>query len=320
MILWTVATALAHRPGLSYAHLSGDALQITVATAELASVVRPDEDLQLSRLLIADALLKDTSLLVSGTPCAFGDPSVARVEGDGIALTVPTDCPLGPAVYTAGFLARMEPGHRHYVEVEGEPVAVLDRASASVEVSGTAHAGEVALRFGKLGVEHIWTGYDHILFLLALLLTAKSLRAMLVIVTGFTVAHSITLSAAALGWVHLPPAWVELAIAASIVAVGVENFWPPPTRRRAAVTFALGLVHGFGFASMLADLGLPRGHLVTALLCFNGGVELGQGAIVLVVLPLLLRLRAWPPWEKRLVPVLSALIALMGAYWFFERL
>lgn len=320
MILWTVPLALAHRPGLSYARIAEDELEITVAAPELASVVRPGEDLQLSRLLIADALLKDTTLVVAGTPCAYGDPAVAQVEGDGIALTVPTDCASGPRLYTAGFLARMEPGHRHYVEAAGQPVAVLDRSAPSVEVSGTAHAGEVALRFGKLGVEHIWTGYDHLLFLFALLLAARSLRAMLLIVTGFTVAHSITLSAAALGWVHLPPTWVEPAIAASIVLVGLENFWQPTLRRRALVTFVLGLVHGFGFASMLAELGLPKGQLVTALLCFNGGVELGQGAIVVVLLPLLLRLRAWPSWERRAAPALSALVALAGAVWFFERI
>lgn len=319
MLPWVIASALAHRPGLSYARIAEDELELTVAAPELAAVMRPGEDLQLSRLLIADALLRDTTLVVAGTPCAYGDPTVAPVEGDGIALTVPTDCPAGPRLYTAGFLSRMEPGHRHYVEAEGKPVAVLDQSSASVEVSGTAHASEVALRFGKLGVEHIWTGYDHLLFLFALLLAARSLRAMLLIVTGFTLAHSITLSAAALGWVHLPPAWVELAIAASIVMVGVENFWRPTLRRRAATTFALGLVHGFGFASMLVDLGLPRAQLVTALLCFNGGVELGQGAVVVVLLPLLLRLRAWPSWERRAVPALSALVALIGAVWFFER-
>lgn len=320
MILWFVAPAAAHRPGLSYGRLSGDSLEITVAAPEIAGAVHLGEDLEASRVLISELLLDGTTLAVSGAPCPLGEASLARVEGDGVMLSVPVACPPGPVVYTAGFLARMEPGHRHYVEAAGEPVAVLDRGAVSVTTTGRQNAGEVALHFGKLGVEHIWTGYDHLVFLFALLIVARSMRAMLLIVTGFTVAHSITLSAAALGWLRLPSDLVELAIAVSIVLVGLENFWQPTLKRRMAVTFGLGLVHGFGFASMLAELGLPPGHLVTALLCFNGGVELGQGLIALVLLPLLLRLRAWPPWEKRVVPALSALVVGLGLMWVVQRL
>jgi hypothetical protein len=157
-------------------------------------------------------------------------------------------------------------------------------------------------------------------FLFGLLLTAPSLRTMLLIVTGFTVAHSITLSAAALGLVTLPPAFVEPAIAASIAYVGIENFWRPAPKRRVAITFLLGLVHGFGFAGMLAELGLPRDALTIALLCFNGGVELGQGAVVLVTLPLLLWMRRWSWWEARAVPVASVGVTLAGRYGLVERL
>ncbi len=316
--LW-IPLADAHRPGLSYARVSSTELDVTLAAPELGAAVRPGEDLAASRLLIADMVLPGTTLSVNGVPCELGDPSVRRVEGDGIELSVPAECPVGPITYTAGFLARMEPGHRHYVESEGAPVAVLDPSSFTATVAATRQPLEVAGRFGLLGVEHIWTGYDHLLFLFALLLAAPSLRAMLLIVTGFTVAHSITLSAAALGLVHISPAWVEPAIAASIVFVGVENFWRPPPGRRTAVTFGLGLIHGFGFASMLTDLGLPRAQLVTALVSFNGGVELGQGAIVLLLLPILLRLRRWPSWERRFVPVLSGLVVIAGAVWFMQR-
>lgn len=320
MFLWFVPSAAAHRPGLSYGRLSGEALEITVAAPEIASTVHLGEDLQLSRVLIAELLLEDTTLTVSGRACALGEPAVARVEADGISLTVPVDCPPGPVAYTAGFLRRMETGHRHFFVAAESPVAVMAADAPTVTVDGGTHTGEVALHFGKLGVEHIWTGYDHLVFLFALLIVARSMRAMLLIVTGFTVAHSITLSAAALGWLRLPSDLVELAIAVSIVLVGLENFWQPTLKRRMAVTFGLGLVHGFGFASMLAELGLPPGHLVTALLCFNGGVELGQGLIALVLLPLLLRLRAWPPWEKRVVPALSALVVGLGLMWVVERL
>ena len=189
---------------------------------------------------------------------------------------------------------------------------MLDASSPAVTIEGRPDRGEVAKRFLKLGIEHIWTGYDHLLFLLGLLIAADSLRTMLFVVTGFTVAHSITLSLAALGLVHVSPAIVEPAIAATIAFVGIENFWHPPARRRVVVTFCLGLVHGFGFAGMLQELGLPRDALATALLCFNGGVELGQAAVVAVALPILLQLRRFPGWEQRAVPALSVLVAARG--------
>ncbi len=319
MWLFTVSRAEAHRPGLSYARIGNDALALTFARPELAGALPAGGELDASRLLVADLLLEGTSLKVADQACEFGDPTLRAVEGDGVELTVSLDCPFGDREYEAGFFPRMEAGHRHYVEAGGAAVAVLDAAHPTVGVSGAADPWAVASRFGRLGVEHIWTGYDHILFLVGLLLTAPSLRAMMLVVTGFTVAHSITLSLAALGWVHVSPALVEPAIAASIVFVGVENLWKPAPRRRVFVTFALGLIHGFGFAGMLLELGLPRTALVAALVSFNGGVEVGQAAIVVVVLPLLLLLRRAPWWERRAVPGLSALVALAGLVWFVER-
>jgi hypothetical protein len=158
-----------------------------------------------------------------------------------------------------------------------------------------------------------------LLRLLGLLLAAPSLRAMLLIVTGFTVAHSITLSAAALGLLSLPASLVEPAIAASIAYVGIENFWRPAPKRRVVITFLLGLVHGFGFAGMLAELGLPRDALALALVAFNGGVEIGQAVIVAVTLPILLWMRRFPWWEARAVPAASVGVTLAGMYWFVER-
>ncbi|GDX79777.1 membrane protein [Deltaproteobacteria bacterium] len=319
--MWLLAAspAWAHRPGLSYARIGDDALALTFARPELAGALPAGGELEASRLLVGELLLEGTSLKVNDQACEFGDPTLRSVEGDGVELTVSLDCPHGERMYEAGFFPRMEAGHRHYVEAEGAAVAVLDAAHTSVAIVGTPDPWTVAARFGALGVEHIWTGYDHLLFLFGLLLAAKGLRAMLLVVTGFTVAHSITLSLAALGWVHLAPAVVEPAIAASIVFVGVENLWKPTAARRAVVTFALGLVHGFGFAGMLLELGLPRSALVAALVSFNGGVELGQAAIVALILPLLLLLRRAPWWERRAVPLLSAGVALAGLVWFVER-
>ncbi|MDP2310131.1 MAG: HupE/UreJ family protein [Pseudomonadota bacterium] len=319
MNLWIVSAAWAHRPGLSYARLEADHVALTFAQPELASLVPLGADLDASRVVVAQVTLDTATFTVGGEPCALGDVTLRRVEDDGVEIAAGMDCPPGEVTYTAGFLPTLAPGHRHYVEAMGQPVAVLDVGTPNVAYTGASDRGEVAAQFFGLGVEHIWTGYDHLLFLFGLLLAARSLRSMLFIVTGFTVAHSITLSAAALGLVSLPSALVEPAIAASIAYVGIENFWRPAPKRRVAVTFLLGLVHGFGFAGMLAELGLPRDALAVALLCFNGGVEVGQAAVVAVALPLLLLLRRWPSWEARAVPALSIGVALAGVYWFAER-
>ncbi|MES2642840.1 MAG: HupE/UreJ family protein [Myxococcota bacterium] len=320
MNLWIVSAAWAHRPGLSYARLDTDHVALTFAQPELATLVPLGEDLDASRVVVAQVTLDVATFTVGGEPCELGDATLRRVEEDGVEIAAPISCPPGPVTYTAGFLPQLAVGHRHYVEAMGQPVAVLDVGTPNVAYTGASDPGDVAAQFLKLGVEHIWTGYDHLLFLLGLLLAASSLRSMLFIVTGFTIAHSITLSAAALGLVSLPSSLVEPAIAASIAYVGIENFWKPAPKRRVAVTFLLGLVHGFGFAGMLAELGLPRDALAIALLCFNGGVELGQAAVVAVALPLLLAMRRWPWWEARAVPVASVGVTLAGVYWLVERL
>jgi hydrogenase/urease accessory protein HupE len=320
MNLWLYSLAWAHRPGLSYARLDAHTVSLTFATPELAARIPLGDDLEASRVLIRQITLDQVSLSVGGHACTIGEASLRHVEGDGVEISAPLDCDPGSVTYTASFLAQMEAGHRHYVEALGQPVAVLDVSSPTVTYTGASDRTDVALRFGKLGVEHIWTGYDHLLFLTGLLLAAPSLRAMLFVVTGFTIAHSITLSAAALGLVSIPPRIVEPAIAASIAFVGIENFWRPAPKRRVVVTFLLGLIHGFGFAGLLIDLGLPRDALAAALVSFNGGVEVGQAAVVAVVLPLLLFLRRYPWWEKRAVPACSVGVSLAGVYWLVERL
>ena len=204
MILSLVPLAWAHRPGLSYARVDADHVTLTFAEPELAALVPLDGDLQASRVVVREETLDAATFTVAGVPCTLGDTTIRRVEADGVEIGAPLACPPGEVTYTAGFLGKLEPGHRHYVEAHGQPVAVLDAAAPTVAYTGASEPGSVAARFLGLGVEHIWTGYDHLLFLLGLLLAAPSLRAMLLIVTGFTVAHSITLSAAALGLVTLP--------------------------------------------------------------------------------------------------------------------
>lgn len=198
-------------------------------------------------------------------------------------------------------------------------MAVLDAGNDAADFTGQTSAAAVASAFVVLGVEHIWTGFDHLAFLLALLLVATSVRQMLGIVTGFTLAHSVTLSLAALGLITPSAAVVEPAIALTIAYAGLENLWKPSATRRFVVTAVLGLIHGFGFAGMLAELGLPRDNLLAALLAFNGGVELGQAAVVVVTLPALLWVSRRPAWSARVVPALSVAVALMGVLWFVER-
>lgn len=178
--------------------------------------------------------------------------------------------------------------------------------------------------FLRLGMEHIWTGYDHLLFLFALLVVCRSFRSVLLIVSCFTLAHSITLAVATLDLLSMPARWVEPAIAASIVFVGVENLVRRGSepRGRWALTFVFGLVHGFGFASVLRDLGVGRigsTGVAMPLFSFNVGVELGQVVIAAVVVPLLWWLRTKEAFVSRGVPALSAVVALAGTYWFISR-
>ncbi|MGH2435518.1 MAG: HupE/UreJ family protein [bacterium] len=177
-----------------------------------------------------------------------------------------------------------------------------------------------AAGFMLLGIRHILTGYDHVLFLISLLMLGGGLRALVKIVSAFTVAHSITLSLAVLNVVALPARWVESAIAASIVYVAAENFWRGQLalRNRWLVTFGFGLVHGLGFASILQELNLPPAGLVLSLLGFNLGVEIGQIAIVVLASLCLWLLRTWPK-ETLFRLWVSAGAGAAGAVWFVQR-
>jgi hypothetical protein len=204
------------------------------------------------------------------------------------------------------------------------------------DLAGAPPSG--AWAFLRLGVEHILTGYDHVCFVIALLLVAViarprgrswetrgvlgSLRYTAGIVTAFTLAHSITLVSAALGFVSVPSLLVEAVIALSIIFVAVENMAWPEARYRWALAFGFGLVHGLGFASVLADL-LPPGETLVPLLTFNLGVELGQLGIVLVVVPVLhvlsSRILGASDYRRFAVTAGSLVIAGLGTTWFIER-
>jgi hydrogenase/urease accessory protein HupE len=173
--------------------------------------------------------------------------------------------------------------------------------------------------FFSLGVEHILIGFDHLLFLLALVLRGGNARSLLKIVTAFTVAHSITLALAAFNVIVLPARLVEGAIALSIAYVAAENLLAKqPTSHRWAVSFAFGLVHGVGFSSVLRDIGLPQDALLWPLLGFNLGVEAGQALGVLAALPLLAYLRR-TRYEARTIAGASALVLVLGLALLVQR-
>ena len=194
-----------------------------------------------------------------------------------------------------------------------------DARETSVIVSEEARASRGAGSFFTLGIEHILTGYDHLLFLLALMLRGGGLWSLLKIITAFTIAHSITLALAALDVVVLPGALVESLIALSIAYVALENLLPHhAVSRRWAVSFLFGLVHGFGFSSVLREIGLPKENLLLSLLNFNLGVEAGQLTVVLLVVPVLMRMKS-KPWEPPMVATISGVILAVGLILFVER-
>jgi hydrogenase/urease accessory protein HupE len=173
-----------------------------------------------------------------------------------------------------------------------------------------------------MGVKHILTGYDHLLFLFALLIGCKEIWSVVKVITAFTVAHSISLALATLGWIEIPSRVVEPLIAATIVYVGIENlFRAHVVSHRALLTFAFGLVHGFGFASALREMGVGSGGSAVAvpLLAFNSGVELGQMMVAGLILPVLWQLKQRPQFAVRWAPACSVLVALAGAFWFIQR-
>jgi hypothetical protein len=235
-------------------------------------------------------------------------------------------------------LFETDPQHRALVTVHGRDAGVstaIARADAHA-LAVPDSAGNPFTAFVHEGVGHILSGYDHLAFLLCLLLPAplvllarrwqpvEDWRAVaghtLGLVTAFTVAHSITLSLAALGWVRPSSFWVEASIAASVVLAALNNLWPLVTRRLWMVGFGFGLVHGLGFAGALLEAGLPTKSRLSALLGFNVGVELGQLAIVALVLPLLFATRRWPRYPVLVLRLLSLAVAVLATGWLLQRL
>ncbi|WP_219115810.1 HupE/UreJ family protein [Janthinobacterium sp. UMAB-56] len=263
-----------------------------------------------------------------------------HTDGAYDVLRFRANCPgAAPASLTIGYtlFADLDPQHKGLLKLNSggtTQTAIFDPDSPRQTLS--LAAPDRLAQFGayvKHGIWHIWIGYDHILFLLSLLLPAvllpglreqqQGLKAafydVLKVVTAFTLAHSITLSLASLSLVSLPSRWVESAIAASVILAALNNLLPLFRGKRPVAAFAFGLIHGFGFASVLRDLGLPQGSLLASLLGFNVGVEIGQLAIVAAFLPIAWLLRK--TWLYRQVLTVGSLaIALVACVWLVERL
>ena len=266
-----------------------------------------------------DGPLEVQALRLEVSPDGATARSFLRYSMRGPATGITVRCFLFPEV----------PQHRTFVEIyeRGSLVhqAVLDAGKPSTDFSpGSSQSRWRVFRdFVVQGIHHIFIGPDHILFVVGLLLIPAAVLQLLEIVTAFTLAHSVTLALATLGWVVPPARLIEPAIAASIVVVGIHALRHRGTGgdHRLAMAFAFGLLHGFGFANALREANLPRAALGWSLFGFNIGVEVGQACIVLVVAPALavLRKKAPPALSRRVVQVGSILIIVAGTIWCIQR-
>jgi hypothetical protein len=357
-VLWLAIAlpASAHKPSDSYLRLDlrpgtydvrGE-WDIALRDLDVAIGLDADNDGQLTwdevrqrHAAIAAYALARLRVERGGAACRLvpGAQLVDRhTDGAYTVLAFRAACPKGETLAIAYRLfADIDPQHKGLVSVSQDgKVRTLVLGSDHPRATLDEGAAQGFLSYVRHGILHIWIGYDHILFLLSLLLPTVLVRAadgwrgvgrpraaasdVLHIVTAFTVAHSITLSLAALGVVSLPSRWVESAIALSVLLAAMNNVLPVAQGKRWAAAFLFGLVHGFGFASVLADLGLAPGALAVSLVGFNLGVELGQLAIVAGFLPLAWLARG--TWFYRRVVLVggSGLIMLVAAVWLGERL
>ena len=304
------AAALAHQPSVSYSELEVRGREIAgvlrFSLVDLRGQMRIDDPAAAPIPALGRLVLEPFRIRAPLQPCALQPGFSAHPDGeDGLAVQARWVCPqpIEELTVRAGFLESFPPGHTHLARIQFGPDEISQRVAQRDEPSFEARrardAGREFRRFLLLGIGHIFGGTDHLAFLIGLLLLGGTLLELVKIVTAFTVAHSITLALAALDLVAPPARLIEPLIAATIVFVGAENLWAlrhhaagAVLRHRWVLTFAFGLVHGFGFAAVLRQLQLPRATLAGGLVAFNLGVECGQVCIVAVALPALRWLRA----------------------------
>lgn len=349
--------ALAHKPSDSYLAVKVERAGLTgqwdIALRDLEYAVGLDADsngeitwgeLSARHDVIAAYALARLQIGAGGAACTLkvSDQLVDQhSDGSYAVIRFGSDCAVTDNRLAIGYslFFDLDPTHRGLARIEAGGVtqtAVFspERAQQSFDLVAPAWWRQLATYVHE-GVWHIWIGFDHVLFLLSLLLPAVWSRErerwvpvlrfapafweVFRVVTAFTVAHSITLSLAALQLIVLPSRLVESVIAASVLLAALNNLFPVISGRRWAMAFVFGLIHGFGFASVLADLGLPGDALVSSLLGFNLGVELGQLAIVAGFLPLAFVLRETRFYAQVVFAGGSLVVAVLAAVWLLER-
>ena len=348
--LWVgPSQSFAHDPGLSSGRLRlfPDRIEteLTLARADVERIVPldADGDGDVSPRELATA--RGTLEKLAGEAWEIrADDGTLAVRAPSVRFDGSNNVHFGSVLLTRGprvlavhslLISRLPRGHRQFVTVVDQTNGVVAEALLSAErdaltvtrstapaptaVSASTHSFN---GFFMLGIEHIVTGYDHLLFLFALLILAPGFRQAGLIISSFTAAHSITLALSTCNVVSLNSRYAEPLIAASIVYVGIENLLRGGAPRgRWLLTFAFGLVHGFGFASALRELGVGSGTtgILEPLLAFNLGVETGQIAIAAIVLPLIWQARKSPALLRYAAPACSALVIALGAWWLLER-
>jgi HupE / UreJ protein len=355
LLLMSAAHAHIASNGFLVAHVDGRAVtgsyEWAVRDAEIAIGVDADHDgkvtwgeLRAAAPQMTRYLEQHLGLAAQGSTCTLAIQAVQlndRVDGAYVWLPFSARCADDVEQLTIRYTVMdgIDPSHRGLLTLNaGDAVqtAVLDSKSAQAAFAVFAPSKWRAFtEYLRAGVWHILSGIDHLLFLLSLLLPAVLFRRdgrwepvaqarpalinILKVVTAFTLAHSITLTLAALDVVRLPSRLTESVIAASIIVAALNNLFPIVTDSRARIAFAFGLLHGFGFASVLSDMGLPHGARVISLLAFNLGIEAGQLAVVLTVMPVIYAFRAGVFYRRGVMPWGSAAIAIVATVWLVQR-
>ncbi|MGB0212491.1 HupE/UreJ family protein [Algiphilus sp.] len=350
-------TAAAHAPSDSFLRLDADDATVTgrwdIALRDLHELLTLDADgngaitwgeVHSSRDRIAATALGALRVTSGAGDCPLESGALRIVEhsdGPYAALALRAECDEAPETLTLDYdlLFDLDAAHRGLLRLDfgGARSAVFSPSEPSVSYERDRVApGAMFLRYLRQGAWHIWAGLDHLLFLLCLLLPAVLQRQgdgwraapdgrtafvdVLRVVTAFTLAHALSLSAAALDWLQLPSRWVEAGVAATIVFAAANNLVPMVQRRLWMLAFGFGLVHGAGYAGVLAGLGLPTGTLALALLGFNVGVEGGQILIAALFMPLAWLAR-YTQWYRHGVVVPGSVLAvLVGLWWLLQRL
>lgn len=331
------SSARAHDVGVSKgeyaAHGESVSVRLTLAKREAAALLAVPVDAPPAVAVASSKLEPLVHVTRGGTLCTAHLTSLVEHEADWVAELGFDGCGADSAVHfdLAPLFAELKPGHTHAAFLDDASGPRDDslhagRAALDLSAGGTLSpppppaASHVAWDYFVTGIEHILSGYDHIAFLLGLLVIGGRLKHLLWMITAFTVSHSITLALSVLGVLAPSPSIIEPIIALSVAYVGVENFVVKDAEKRWRITGLFGFIHGFGFAGALGEVGIPRGHLALGLATFNLGVEAGQLMILSLFLPLVY-LASRKPWFKlHGVRAFSVGVVLLGLVWFVARI